>query len=402
VTAYYNENEAYAAQWLRNLIVAGHIAPGEVDDRDIRQVQPADLRGYTQVHLFAGIGVWSYALRLAGWPDDRRVWTGSCPCQPFSAAGRRLGTADERHLWPEMFRLIRECRPVTVFGEQVGGALAWLDLVCADLESEGYTVGAVDTCAAGWGAPHIRQRLWWVAESTRERSDPLPDDSGSGGTGREPARERIESCSIGEGTGGVADASVPGGQQIRGCPPSDEAPTGRQQKCHHVSASDGTDGGVDDALPQRRDTTDDEVRAGRFTLDIPGDAGGVAHSLGSGQRGRDQRGPGESGREVAQQTDGPGPTDELSDRGEDVDAPWSSCDWLPCRDGKWRPVEPGTFPLAHGVANRVGRVRAYGNCIVAPQAAAFVRAYMETRSMTDSDLLNLERAREVVRKAGEE
>jgi len=352
VTAYYNENEAYAAQWLRNLIAAGHIAPGDVDDRDIRQVQPADLRGYTQVHLFAGIGVWSYALRLAGWPDDRRVWTGSCPCQPFSAAGRRLGTADERHLWPEMFRLIRECRPFTVFGEQVGGALAWLDLVCADLESEGYTVGAVDTCAAGYGAAHIRQRLWWVADGTTERSDAFPHEPGGGGTGMEPTKQGIESPFVGEGTGGVADVHSErrDGESVcvhwRGpCETGSEV-----ARC-------GTDGGVDDALPQRRDTTDDEVRrAGRFSLDIPSGTGGF----------------------------------------------WSSCDWLPCRDGKWRPVEPGTFPLAHGVANRVGRLRAYGNCIVAPQAAAFVRAYMETRPMTDSDLLNLERAREVVRKRGED
>ena len=85
--AYYNENNRFAAQWLRNLIAAGDIAPGDVDERSITEVRPDDLRGYTQCHFFAGIGGWSAALRLAGWPDDRPVWTGSCPCQPFSAAG---------------------------------------------------------------------------------------------------------------------------------------------------------------------------------------------------------------------------------------------------------------------------------------------------------------------------
>ena len=123
MTAYYNEPEPYAAQWLRNLIAAGHIAAGDVDGRDIQDVTPDDLTGYTQCHFFAGLGGWSYALRLAGWPDDRPVWTGSCPCQPLSSAGQRKGAADERHLWPAFFELIAECHPSTAFGEQVSSRL---------------------------------------------------------------------------------------------------------------------------------------------------------------------------------------------------------------------------------------------------------------------------------------
>jgi len=167
MSAYYNENNPYAAQWLRNLIKAGQIAAGDVDERSIVDVRPDDLRGYTQCHFFAGIGVWSYALRLAGWSDDRPVWTGSCPCQPFSVAGAGAGTNDHRHLWPIWYELIRQCRPATVFGEQVAGkaGLEWFGNVRADLEASGYAAGCADLCAASIGAPHVRQRLFWVANT---------------------------------------------------------------------------------------------------------------------------------------------------------------------------------------------------------------------------------------------
>lgn len=179
---YYNEIEPYAAEWLRNLIAAGLIAPGDVDTRSIEDVRPDDLRGYEQCHFFAGIGGWSYALRLVGVPDDRRIWTGSCPCQPFSAAGKGTGFADERHLWPAFFHLICECRPERVVGEQVANNLAWLDLVQGDLEGEGYAVGATIVGAHSVGAPHIRQRLYWVADA--QRNVEWSDESRSWPTGR--------------------------------------------------------------------------------------------------------------------------------------------------------------------------------------------------------------------------
>ncbi|EAM8300640.1 DNA cytosine methyltransferase [Salmonella enterica] len=168
--AYYNEIDSFAAQWLRNLIAGGHIAPGEVDERSIEDVTPDDLRGFTQCHFFSGIGVWSHSLRLAGWPDDKPVWTGSCPCQPFSAAGKGDGFADERHLWPAFFHLISECRPQHVFGEQVasGNANTWFDLVQADMEGMDYAFGLVPFAAAGIGAPHIRERAYWVAHASSE------------------------------------------------------------------------------------------------------------------------------------------------------------------------------------------------------------------------------------------
>ncbi len=169
--AYYNEFDSFSAQWLRELIKEGAIPDGEVDERDIRDVEPVDLARFDQCHFFAGIGTWAYALRQAGWNEAEPVWTGSCPCQPFSAAGHKRGFEDDRHLWPVFFNLIRQCKPHVVFGEQVASkdGLVWLDLVSADLEGEAYAVGAVDTCAAGFGAPHIRQRMYWVADADSKR-----------------------------------------------------------------------------------------------------------------------------------------------------------------------------------------------------------------------------------------
>jgi len=167
--AYYNENDPAIVGWLRELIRAGVVAFGEVDDRSIVDVEPRDLAGFGQCHFFAGIGGWSYALRLAGWSDERPVWTGSCPCQPFSKAGAQQEFDDARHLWPHWFELIRESKPVVIVGEQVSAknGRAWVDVVRTDLEGCSYAVGILDTNSASVGAPNLRQRLYWLAESDR-------------------------------------------------------------------------------------------------------------------------------------------------------------------------------------------------------------------------------------------
>ena len=307
MTAYYNEIDPFAAAWLRELIKAGHIAPGDVDERSIEDVTPDDLRSYTQCHFFAGIGVWSYALRQAGWPDDRPVWTGSCPCQPFSTAGKGGGFADERHLWPAFHHLISQCQPPVVFGEQVASkdGLAWLDLVRADCEASGYAVGAVDLCAASVGAPHIRQRLWWVADSMR------------GGQPR---------------------------QGIMGRSSDSEAQGDREE----YRAFD----------------------AGRSC--------GMADTNRQTCSGRGVQGPGE-GVGASSWATCKRPAGLCKDsRPSPLHGFWRNADWLHCRDGKWRPVESGTFPLAHGLPARVVRLRGYGNAIVPQAAAQFIRAYCQT------------------------
>lgn len=171
---YYNDINPKVCDWLRELIAQSLIAPGVVDCRSITEVNPDELNQYTQCHFFAGVGGWALALRLAGWPDSAPVWTGSCPCQPISSVGQRKGHADKRHLWPAFHGHIAKRKPPTVFGEQVASedGREWLAGVRADLEGTGYAVGAADLCAASVGAPHKRQRLFFVAHTDGAR---LPD-----------------------------------------------------------------------------------------------------------------------------------------------------------------------------------------------------------------------------------
>jgi DNA (cytosine-5)-methyltransferase 1 len=166
VRAFYNEISAYCCDWLSNLMDAGHITPGVICDRSIEDIFPDELIGFERVHMFAGIGTWDYALNLAGWGESE-VWTGSAPCQPFSEAGKGLGFADDRHLWPAFNWLIQERRPSVVFGEQVAKLAIepWIDLVQTDLERMGYGFGAVPFPSASVGSPQNRERVYWMADS---------------------------------------------------------------------------------------------------------------------------------------------------------------------------------------------------------------------------------------------
>lgn len=342
---YYNEWDAKTAAWLRELIRRGHLPDGIVDERSITEVAPEDLRGFRQWHFFAGIGGWPLALKLAGWPAYAPVCTGSPPCQPFSVAGKRGGRDDSRHLAPAFLDLIAELRPPAIFGEQVSAAIKelWLDALFVELEDEGYACGSAVLPACSVGAPHKRDRLFFGAYRLADSHRNLNGRAQRGSNGAS------ESAT----TGHRQDVTSPG--QFSG---------------------DGSDVRrladlVSDGLERRlRWWADPEWQ----TIGRPAGRGGAAGDLSDTADGTGLAGI--EGAAIGELPEGHREVYACPRLPDQDHGPWSNADWLLCRDGKFRPVGPGVFPLANGVPARVVRLRGYGNAIVPQVGAQFIRNFM--------------------------
>ena len=343
--AYFNEIDPFASQWLGNLFPASTI-----DVRSIKNVAANDLVRFNRCHFFSGIGGWELALQLAGWPDNRHVWTGSCPCQPYSSAGKGEGDKDARNLWPDFFRLIRERRPDTIFGEQVASAIGhgWLDGIQRDLEGEGYAVGHCVLGAHSVGAPHIRQRLYWVADNQSKRLAGVEPERSEGKRERARAGSGFESDAVAD-TEGKRESAKPGGSR--------------------------------EGILQPRGSG----RLGIASVSrLQGHAGHVGYGNESGRIDTNEIGP-------------------IAETGA-----WADSIAITCTDGRSRRIsaQPGDEPLAYGIPvklgplfswlgrlgrdatpvtrmarlarrNRTGRLRGYGNAIVSQVAAEFIRSFME-------------------------
>lgn len=413
---YYNEFDTKAAEWLRELIAWGLIPDGVVDERSIVDVRPEDLDGYAQCHFFAGIGGWSLALRLAGWPDDREIWSGSAPCQPFSSAGKRAGTADERHLWPAFYRLIAARRPSVVVGEQVASAdvigkagrkpdpkarQCWFDGVRADLDLAGYASGGTVLTAAGVGSPNIRQRLYWMAVATETRCAGRQDggaDCGHAGTdtGRSVEPERSLP------THRLAYAECADARLRDGGIEGEQAGHGRDRLAEHGESGAGADG-VGFATGDGRDARRAEPGRSIVSTETGGDSERLGDSQQPGLEGHARNGNGsdQPGRKPAESCG------FVAETGDGTRANfWSNSRLVHCRDGKARriPAEDGLepvlqrvvdgfpgcldnsgairnaaagFPLAPSIRGRVQLLKGYGNAINVETARAFIESVME-------------------------
>jgi DNA (cytosine-5)-methyltransferase 1 len=451
---YYNEIDTYAAEWIRNLIKKGHVPDGEVDTRSIVDVEPDDLKGFIQCHWFAGILGWSVALQIAGWGEGREIWSGSCPCQPFSVAGKGKGTADERHLWPHFHRLIAARRPKVVVGEQVSGkaGYGWLDGVRLDLEGEGYTCEGFDIPACAVNAPHIRQRLYWVAMVNPDRAGQLEQcgavpisqeqpgaeragcgrSSGGQGLGRDASSSDMadalgrepgpgrgdagEVCGVSIGERREKDgAAVSGGgssQHAHGdmADATRERELARPDECASNGGSGfimaGTEPGSDGidsgsvarldmgdttGLEQRRDWERDARADGEGEVGGPGVRDGdMADATGEQEHEEQQRPPADEGEWRPDGFGGCGMDYRQA-------GPWDDAEWLTGADGKTRRAKSGVRLLAASVSggvafvrtaedgteekniySRVGALRCFGNAIVPPLAAEFIKAIMDT------------------------
>jgi DNA (cytosine-5)-methyltransferase 1 len=356
--AFYNDIEKYACEWMQNLIFEGELSDGLIFQGSIKDLNPEALNGFERAHFFAGIGGWEYALNLAGWPADLPVWTGSCPCQPFSVAGKRKGEDDVRHLWPDFKKLIERHKPPVIFGEQVASkdGRDWLSGVRADLETLGYEVGAADLCAAGVGAPHIRQRLYWVAVSRsqlerwciqRSAESTLAFDQWASDQfgGSSDSRGLDLSYSQGRQFDPQRD-----GDALRRIDPSyrpDAYGSGNARRMANTESSE-----------RERSGDSRERRTGSA------DSGGLGHTNIARSQGR------------------------RFDAGEHADkrTAWTPSESVLCADGKTRRFESGSFPLANGVPSRVGRLRAYGNAIVPQVAEQFIRSVMDVFRISGGDV----------------
>lgn len=316
--AYYNDTNKAACAVMRELIADGVIAPGDVDDRSIEDVQPDDLRGYAQCHFFAGGGLWSVAARLAGWPDERPLWTGSCPCQPFSVAGKGAGKDDPRHLWPHFLRLIRTGRPPVVMGEQVAGKAGydWFDGVRADLAGENYAGRAVDIPALAVDAPHERNRLYWLAVGNAHDPRQLESQGHLAGRGRRPL---------------------------------------------HANALS-----VDDGFSDRQRQSIDKVCTGRNAAD-DADALGVDLVDTDHERREELRGAEPIRAEQPRLERATGRNGSF----------WSDAEWIVCHDGKARRTKSGLPLLVDGFPGRVDLWSIAGNAISPVLAAEVIAAFLD-------------------------
>lgn len=378
---FYNELDPGACNWIQNLMNAKLIPKGYLDRRSIKEVDVTErttVQKYTQAHFFAGIAGWPLALQLAGWPEEEKIWSASAPCPPFSSAGKKKACpecsggvlipcpvrsghfvccicqhawfADERHLWPDFRRLVALHRPSAIIGEQVASkdGLVWFAGIRAGLEALGYAVGGTSMCAPATGAPHIRQRIFWVAVA-----QPVGQ-----GEGRSSQQEETRRGGDGPANNST-NSSMAHRDRFRLC--------GRKE-------------------PNEKEPAESQVSR---RTDAGRRAGGMGNSFMPGLSFQSRHGQIAGGSQP--------------NRPASTPSAWSDFYVVECENSKRRRIGTGVGPLDYGIPakmehllprlqklsedpgrtikiarkNRIAQIKGYGNSIVPQLGALFVRACMD-------------------------
>ena len=342
------------------------------------------------------------------YPD---IITGGFPCQPFSVAGKQKGTGDDRHLWPEMFRIIKAFRPRIVIGENVKGIINIQDglvfeTVCTDLENEGYEVQAFNIPAAGVQAPHRRERIWIIATNV---ANPISDDERREITRsyeearriQEEHRENDSSSGFFSGTSAIRNSD--NGHEVMANPESKGTRSNNEGIWQRVSGTSGGKGtvGTKEVMANTntglRDGTEEEIQSRGKTLN-PSSAGRGVEDVANPESVRFRGGNSEEcgtekrkfqqseqeGGSIRSETEGRSSqnrtnvantessvgnelqVDTRDGKLETQEIPRDGSSLR--REGSWWDVEPDVGRVAHGIPGRVHRLKGLGNSIV-PQIA---------------------------------
>ena len=281
------------------------------------------------------------------------IITGGYPCQPFSVAGRKLGEKDKRHLWPEMFRLVKECRPTWVIGENVSGHIKLgLDTVLENLESEGYSTRTFSISASSVGANHQRERVWTMAHS--ERNYNLREEQRVNGKEKEIQREHWENNSTSRKSSGtdsirqtnntdventrrtLRQGSLFKGENANETGQEDANQFERSSSSSRYDVADTVSGNVETGRERQR-----EICKGYTKERIP-------DNVASGNQVNESSNTNGSGLQ------GFGSEHELRESQEERSFGWE----------RWWELEPDVGRVANGVSKRMDRLKGLGNSLV--------------------------------------
>ena len=310
---------------------------------------------WEEVPIYGDIKELTYEKLRADGIDKIDIITGGYPCQPFSVAGNKKGEQDPRHLWPEYFRLVKECRPTWVIGENVGGHIKLgLDTVLKDLESEGYSTRTFSISAASIGANHKRERVWIVAYSEcnanlREKSRVNGEEKEMESKHREndsASGEFIRASTVRKSDNGYDETLANSNDRLSNGK-NEEVRTGRNT--FNNGSSDLANSGSERLEGHRREY---ELREDSEEGKVSRSSEDVANSERIGQQGsRKPIGPGNT------ETNSNGKTSGF-DHGSEGEEGW------------WD-VEPNVGRVAHGISNRVDRLKSLGNSLI-PQIPYYI------------------------------